>query len=196
MTNNISAIVLAGGKSSRMGRDKALIPIQGIPMLQRIFNIAKNCVDPVYIVTPWPEHYQHLLLPGCEFIQEIPKFNVQCPLTGFAQGLEKVTTEWVLLLACDLPNLKIEILQDWVKRLENVERDAIAILPQSIKGWETLCGFYRCSSLPLLLDFISQGGTSFQKWLSQHSVAVLPLSEPEMLFNCNTPDDLALTQEK
>jgi molybdopterin-guanine dinucleotide biosynthesis protein A len=196
MTNNISAIVLAGGKSSRMGTDKALIPIRGIPMLQQVCSIAKNCVNTIYIVTPWPERYQHLLLPGCEFILETPKFNIQCPLTAFAQSLEQINTEWVLLLACDLPNLKIEVLQDWVKRLDNVAEEAIATLVKSSIGWEPLCGFYRRSSLTLLLDFINQGGTSFQKWLNQHPVDVLPLSEPEMLFNCNTPEDLALTQDK
>jgi molybdopterin-guanine dinucleotide biosynthesis protein A len=73
MTNDkLTAIVLAGGKSSRMGQDKALIPIQGVPLLQRVCRIAETCADRVYVVTPWPERYQHLILPRCQFIQEIP----------------------------------------------------------------------------------------------------------------------------
>jgi molybdenum cofactor guanylyltransferase len=186
----LSAIVLAGGKSSRMGEDKALIPIQGIPLLQRVCHVAKSCADQVYIVTPWPERYQNLLLPGCEFIQELPT-ETQGPLVGFAQGMEKVRTEWVLLLACDLPNLRIDVLQDWVNRLDTIEEENIAFLVKHPKGWEPLCGFYRDRSLPLLLDFIKQGGRSFQQWLQQNSVAVLPLPEPDMLFNCNTPEDLS-----
>lgn len=196
MKNDLSVIILAGGKSSRMGRDKALISIQGIPLLEKVANVAKSCADKVYIVTSWPERYQNLHLPGCEFILEVPILennNTAGPLVGFAQGLGKVNTDWVLLLACDLPNLKIEVLQNWVSKLDTVEESAIATLPQSPQGWEPLCGFYRSSSLPLLLDFIHQGGRSFQKWLNQHPVAILPLSKPEILFNCNTPEDLLKT---
>ncbi|BAY12430.1 molybdenum cofactor guanylyltransferase [Calothrix sp. NIES-2098] len=208
MTNNkLTAIVLAGGQSSRMGQDKALIPIQGIPMLQRVFSIAQACADTVYVVTPWPERYQHLLLPGCQFIQELPSSPSSLsshtphtshppsspshgPLVGFAQGMAQVQTEWVLLLACDLPKLKVEVLQAWITRLDSVGDDAIAALAHHAKGWEPLCGFYRRRCLPELLDFINQGGRSFQQWLKQHPVQVLPVLEAEMFFNCNTPEDL------
>ncbi|RCJ28371.1 molybdenum cofactor guanylyltransferase [Nostoc sp. ATCC 43529] len=193
----LTAIVLAGGQSSRMGEDKAVIPIQGVPLLQRVCAIAKGCADSVYIVTPWPERYQHLLLPGCEFIQEVPSpctsVETHGPLVGFAQGLAQVETEWVLLLACDLPKLRVEVLQEWATRLDSVRDDAIAALAHHPKGWEPLCGFYRRCCLPQLLDFINQGGRSFQGWLRQYPVEVLPLPEPEMLFNCNTPEDLALS---
>jgi molybdopterin-guanine dinucleotide biosynthesis protein A len=195
MTNDkLTAIVLAGGQSSRMGEDKALIPLQGIPLLQRVCSIAKACADTVYVVTPWPERYQHLLLPGCQFIQELPlspSSPSHGPLVGFAQGMAQVQTDWVLLLACDLPKLKVEVLQEWIARLDGVEDDAIAALAHHAKGWEPLCGFYRRRCLPELLDFINQGGRSFQQWLKQHPVQVLPLLEAEMLFNCNTPEDLA-----
>ncbi|AFY33446.1 molybdenum cofactor guanylyltransferase [Calothrix sp. PCC 7507] len=227
MTNDkLTTIILAGGKSSRMGRDKALIPIQGVPLLQRVCSIAEAVTDKVYVVTPWPERYQHLILPRCQFIQEIP-FSPssppsQGPLVGFAQGLAKVQTEWVLLLACDLPKLRVEVLREWIAGLDSVEeeaipslllsetlrvacfpvgvreapptarKDAIAALAHNTKGWEPLCGFYRQRCLPQLLEFINQGGRSFQQWLKQHPVQVLPLLEPEMLFNCNTPEDLAM----
>ncbi|MEA5621410.1 molybdenum cofactor guanylyltransferase [Nostoc sp. UHCC 0251] len=192
----LTAIVLAGGKSSRMGQDKALIPIQGVPLLQRVYSIAQSCADVVYIVTPWPERYQDLLLPDCQFIREVPLSGESLahgPLVGFAQGLAEVKTEWVLLLACDLPRLRVEILQDWVTRLDRVGHDKIAALAHNPKGWEPLCGFYRRSCLPQLLEFINQGGRSFQQWLRQYPVEVLPLAEPEMLFNCNTPEDLTLS---
>lgn len=200
MTNDsskLTAIVLAGGKSSRMGEDKALIPIQGVPLLQRVCGIAQGCADTVYIVTPWPERYQHLPLLECQFIREVPSFPspyTHGPLVGFAQGLAQVRTDWVLLLACDLPRLRVEVLQDWAGTLDTVENEAIiAYLVHHPKGWEPLCGFYNRRCLPLLLDFITQGGRSFQQWLQQHPVAALPLPEPDMLFNCNTPEDLALS---
>ena len=188
-SDKLTAIILAGGKSSRMGEDKALISIQGVPLLQMIYQIAESCAATVYVVTPWEERYQHILPPNCQFIKEAPLSAG--PLVGFAQGLTQVQTDWVLLLACDLPNLRVEVLQAWANQLDDVAPEAIAALAHHIKGWEPLCGFYRRSCLADLNKYIEEGGRSFQQWLNQHSVQVLPVTEPGMLFNCNTPEDLA-----
>lgn len=213
MTNSIIAIVLAGGQSSRMGRDKALIPIQGVPLLQHVCNVATVCATQVYVVTPWPERYQDILPSNCFFVREMPSLSEgkpHGPLLGFAQGLSSIlrkkaegdreigtipysslSTQWVLLLACDLPRLQGTVLQNWAGQLANMPENAIALLPRSTKGWEPLCGFYRLRCLPALTEFIQGGGRSFQQWLAQHTVQELPLTEQEMLFNCNTPADLA-----
>ncbi|MBD2343830.1 molybdenum cofactor guanylyltransferase [Anabaena subtropica] len=200
---DLTAIVLAGGKSSRMGQDKALIPFQGVPLLKLVCTTAASCADTVYVVTPWPERYQHLVLPGCQFIEEVPLLGesrneplTHGPLIGFAQGLAQVKTDWVLLLACDLPKLRVEVLQEWSSGLDSVPEEAIAALAHHAKGWEPLCGFYRRRCLPQLLEFISQGGRSFQQWLQYHSVQVLTLPTPEILFNCNTPEDWAAIQSE
>lgn len=202
----LSAIVLAGGKSSRMGEDKALLTIEGVPLLQRVCDVASSLSDAVYVIAPTPEKYQHLRLKKCQFVREQPlpqedlsdvpestKVSLPLPhgpLVGFAQGLSVVQTPWVLLLACDLPKLQVEVLQSWVAQLAEVPDDAIAALPRHVKGWEPLCGFYRSSCLSSLQHFIEQGERSFQAWLAQHSVYVLSLADPQMLFNCNTPSDL------
>lgn len=205
---SLSAIVLAGGKSSRMGEDKALLMVDGVPLLQLVCDIAIALCDPVYVVTPWSERYQNLLPASCQFIQEVPlaiegtsdiissssKATSPLPhgpLVGFAQGLSQVTTDWVLLLACDLPRLRVEVLQSWAAELDTVEAEAIALLTRHAKGWEPLCGFYRRSCLPTLMDFINQGGRSFQDWLAQQPVQLLALPDAQMLFNCNTPVDFA-----
>jgi molybdopterin-guanine dinucleotide biosynthesis protein A len=109
---------------------------------------------------------------------------------GFAQGLAQVRTDWVLLLACDLPGLKAAVLQTWVQELAQVPETAVAYLPRHPKGWEPLCGFYRRRCLSALTDFIAAGGRSFQTWLSQQLVQELVLDEVQVLFNCNTPHDL------
>jgi molybdopterin-guanine dinucleotide biosynthesis protein A len=194
MTNDqLTAIVLAGGKSTRMGRDKALIPIEDVPMLQRICQIAEACTEQVYVLTPWPERYQHLLPPKSQLIQELPlpdetgnELKTHGPLVGFAQGLVQVTTDWVLLLACDLPKLRVEVLQEWIAGLEQVPEEAIAALVYRNNRWEPLCGFYRRRCLPELNKYIEQGGRSFQEWLKQYPVQVLPLLDQEMLFNFNS----------
>lgn len=192
-TRSLSAIVLAGGQSSRMGRDKALIPLQGVPLLQQVCEVALSCAIEVYVVTPWPERYQDILPNACLVIREVPlpgETEPHGPLVGFAQGLDRVETDWVVLLACDLPHLQVKGLQGWAMELEKTAPDAIALLPRHPKGWEPLCGFYRRQCLPLLTQYIDEGGRSFQHWLAQHPVQELPVSDTQLLFNCNTPADL------
>jgi molybdopterin-guanine dinucleotide biosynthesis protein A len=87
--------------------------------------------------------------------------------------------------------LRLEVLQEWAAGLNQVEEKAIALLTHPTEGWDPLCGFYRRSCLPALTQYINQGGRSFQQWLTQHSVQVLPLPEAQMLFNCNTPAEYA-----
>ncbi|AFZ00154.1 molybdenum cofactor guanylyltransferase [Calothrix sp. PCC 6303] len=193
---SLTAIILAGGKSSRMGQDKALMQINGIPLLQKVYEVAASCSQRVLVVTPWQERYQQLLPHTCNFVQEMhisEEFNdIQNhgPLVGFAQALATVETEWVLLLACDLPNLDVQTLKAWANKLTQTEDHFIAALVKHDKGWEPLCGFYRQLCLPHLNEFINQGGRSFQKWLAQNPVAVLPDSVPEIFFNCNTLEDV------
>ncbi len=221
----LTAIVLAGGASSRMGEDKALLTIEGVPLLRIVCDVAIALCEPLYVVTPWIERYQHLLSPQCQFIQEVPLSegleedkgtrgqgdkgsNYQLPVTsyqlpvtnsplvGFAQGLAWVKTEWVLLLACDLPRLRVEVLRDWATTLDSIDSSAIALLTHHAKGWDPLCGFYRRSCLNALTQYINSGGRSFQHWLAQHSVQVLSLPDAQMLFNCNTPADYAQLNTK
>jgi len=192
---SLAAIALAGGQSSRMGQDKALLELDGIPLIQRTCQIARQCADPVCVVTPWAERYRSILPADCQFIQETwqpGETKPHGPLVGFAQALTHVQTEWVLLLACDLPHLRLEVLQNWTAELENASVETIALLPKNPQGWwEPLCGFYRCRCLPELTAFIQTGGRSFQKWLANQPVQELTLEDTQLLFNCNTPEEWA-----
>jgi molybdenum cofactor guanylyltransferase len=221
---SLSALILAGGQSRRMGTDKALVKIQGIPMLLRVCSVAQEvlgagppgppyrrcftrpsaypegmlggeaplaAVSPVYIVTAWPERYQSIAPKGCHFIQER---DPQGPLSGFAQGLAHIQTEWVLLLACDLPKIKASTLRSWAEALKDLPPSVMALVSRQQKGWEPLCAFYRRASLDPLQQFLDEGGRSFQSWLSQLCVQEIALADEEMLFNCNTPEDVALAE--
>lgn len=197
---SLAAIVLAGGQSSRMGQDKALIAVKGLPLLRQVCELATQLASPVYVVTPWTERYEKIVPSGCQLIREVSmpgegKTRTQGPLVGLAQGLRQVKTEWVLALACDLPRLEQAEVQRWIGKLPEVSPDAIALLPRHQQGWwEPLCGFYRRRTLPLMEAYIAGGGRSFQGWLAQHPVEELQLSDREMLFNCNTPADLEQLQ--
>lgn len=192
--SQLSAIVLAGGQSLRMGTDKALVEIEGQPMLTRVCEVAFSCTPWVYVVSGWNDRYRSILDDRVKFVQEVAVVKdvyPHGPLVGFAQGLEQVKTEWVLLLACDLPQLNTEGLSSWMEVLPRLSSDTLAALVRNGKGWwEPMCGFYRRDCLSSVNDFIQSGGRSFQRWLDSQKVYELPASDPEMLFNCNTPADV------
>ena len=189
--DRVSAIVLAGGESTRMGQDKALLSLDNETFLSHVCQIAIECTAQTYVISPWIEKYQNFLTPDCHRVKEqlAPDATSNTPLIGFAQVMPLVQTEWVLLLACDLPLLSSFQVKQWLSALTTVLPTEIAFLPRSAKGWEPLCGFYRRSCLPSLVQYIDGGGKSFQRWLAVCSVKELVIGDRNVLFNCNTPED-------
>jgi molybdopterin-guanine dinucleotide biosynthesis protein A len=191
----IAAIALAGGRSSRMGQDKALILVDGEPMLRIVCLAAAQVTDRGYVVVREAEQYQRAI--ATNFTTNFTFVIDHCldgALVGFSLGIQAITppVDWILLLACDLPNLQGDILQAWAHDLAALPEDAIAYLPRSLDGknWEPLCGFYRWQAQISLNQFIEQGGRSFQKWLSNHQVIEIASVPSRMLLNCNKPEDL------
>ncbi|MFM9156437.1 MAG: hypothetical protein ACKOPK_00635, partial [Dolichospermum sp.] len=70
--------------------------------------------------------------------------------------------------------------------------NAVALVPRCGNRWEPLCAFYHRRCLASLQTYIQQGGTSFQKWLNVSVVEELIVDNSEILFNCNTPEDLEI----
>ncbi len=173
-----------------MGRDKALLTFEGQPLIRHVYDTAAACSDRVVVVTPWPDRYRLSLPAACRYAEEPFCDRPQGPLVGFCYGLGAVDTEWVLLLACDLPHLCASTLQVWADLLAALPAQTVALLPRSDR-WEPLCGFYRSRSRQSLSRFIDAGGRSFQQWLSQQQVCPIALQEAQakLLYNCNTPED-------
>ncbi len=204
-------MVLAGGRSRRMGKDKALLPMEnGQPLLLKTVQSAQSLTPNVIIVTPWPAKYQALLPDTVTFVEEpLPPANPSAPvvsagpLSGFAHGWQAISSDWCLLLACDLPYLDPAVMQRWWTWLQaesttetpaNQTDDSptpMASLTPGKKGWEPLCGYYHRHCLPSLIQQVDSGQKSFQPWLSK--IPILPYqSVPKrMLFNCNTLADWA-----
>lgn len=192
--NPVTALILAGGRSRRMGADKALMDWQGVPLLQRVFEVAQGCCTTVSVLTPWPERYQMLLPSSTHWIIEPATFAG--PLVALGLGLASVQTPWVLLLACDLPQLEAAVLQQWIETLPKASPAAVAFVPYYQNRWEPLCGFYHVDSLPMLKTFLAENGdrASFQQWLER--IDAVPLAVDgviaPMFYNCNTPSDLTV----
>ena len=198
MKDEITAIILAGGESSRMGKDKALLNLGdnlgNSTLLSRVCLVANECATQTLVVTPWVDRYRDVVPSGSHLIKEqlVLGATSNTPLIGFVQGMELVKTEWILLLACDLPYLSSYQVKQWSLALTTVLPAEIALLPRNAKGWEPLCGFYRRSCLASLETYINHGGKSFQGWLNKHPVKELAIEDRTCLFNCNTPEDWEL----
>ncbi len=190
------ALVLAGGKSSRMGRDKALILWDGQPMLQRVVGAIRQLplLSSVYILTPRPDLYQGSITGDVQWLLESSPGNG--PLIALSQGFAQIEAEWILLLACDMPQLDSGILHQWSKKLSTLPPEILALVPQSAERWEPMCGFYRKEAEKALEVFIQAGGRSLQGWLKQIPVSSIPVDRAArlMLKNCNKPEDLAKDQ--
>src|SRR2546423_4029988 len=100
----VSGFVLAGGKSTRMGRDKALLEWGGQTLLDHMLNLLREVAHPVQVAgrDPLPDR-----LPGLG------------PLSGIATGLEASSTDANLFVAVDLPHLTTDFLKYLRQRLEN-----------------------------------------------------------------------------
>jgi molybdenum cofactor guanylyltransferase len=191
-SQQVTALIVAGGRSRRMGVDKALVSWQGIPLLGRVFAVAQACCTQVSVLTPWPERYQTLLPSTVNWLVEPPIFAG--PMAALVQGMEAIQTPWVLLLACDMPKLEGAVLMRWIQAL--TETAAIAHVPYHQNRWEPLCGFYHMDALPSLKAYVAEQGdrASFQKWLC--AIDAVPLAVDSaiapMFFNCNTPKELTV----
>ena len=162
----LAAVILAGGRSSRMGQDKALISLGSETLIQRTCRVAAACVDRVYVVTPWPDRYRSLVPSLVRFVEEETlagqSGRFQGPLVALVRSLDGLHTkpgpDWVLVLACDLPNLSAATLQAWRNDLATVDPNTLAYLPQRQGRWEPLCGFYRVTALEDLRRYVAGGG--------------------------------------
>jgi molybdenum cofactor guanylyltransferase len=185
----LAGLILAGGQSSRMGQDKALVEWQGVPLLLRVCQAAAVCCDRLYILTPWPERYRPMLPEQSIFLTET--LQNQGPLVALSQGLPQIDQDWVLLLGCDLPCLDPAVIQTWAGQLVDLPDSVVAYVPRT-DYWQPLCGFYRRAAQPQLQAFMEAGGRSLQAWLAEvntQAIKVTPAIAP-MLRNCNTPADL------
>lgn len=195
----LAALILAGGQSQRMGRDKALLKQDGTPLLQRTWEVAQTLTPTVWIMTPHRDRYAELLPATVQWLNEPPPppgAPPAGPLLAFTQALPHLDADWVLLLACDLPKLRVEVLAQWQADLPQLPTAVIAYVPQTDRGWEPLCGFYRRACLPSLQAYAATGGRSFQGWLNQQQwVVPIPDVPVAMLANCNTPQDWEQLQQ-
>jgi molybdopterin-guanine dinucleotide biosynthesis protein A len=185
----ITIAVQAGGKSSRMGEDKALIRLAGIPLIERVLARIDGLADEILITTNRPETLTHLNLRMAG--DEVPGAGA---LHGLKTALDAARGEIVLILSCDTPFVSRELIEHLLSRAH----DADAIVPKHGDKYEPLQAVYnRSRCLPAVEAALGSGERRMISFYPQ--VHVLPIEEPILseldpsglsFFNVNTADDL------
>ncbi|MDO9557299.1 MAG: formate dehydrogenase accessory sulfurtransferase FdhD [Coriobacteriia bacterium] len=189
----VTAAVLAGGRSLRMGIDKTLLSVEGEPLVVRVTESVGDVCAHTVIVTNRPEALEEIDLPaGVRVLQDTVAY--QGPLGGLATALEQSEDEWVLAVAADMPWLRPEL----VRALWDARDGAQVVIPVSSKGAEPLLALYHVSCLPAARAVLESGRRRLIAMLPSLKVVEVPVEslrdvDPELrsLVNVNTPEELA-----
>ncbi len=193
-TEDVAAFILAGGQSSRMGRDKAMLEIGGVTMLDRAVGLIRSAgIEPVVVGAP----KQFARTVKASIIEdEWPDVG---PLGGIATALRASAKPWNLIVACDLPYLTREWLEFLLARGVGSTGDAVAAMNGG--GPEPLCAMYAKSAAPAIVAAVESGAYRVIEMLTSLRVEYLEPAEwnsfdsTGLLFkNMNQPADYAQAQ--
>jgi molybdopterin-guanine dinucleotide biosynthesis protein A len=175
-----AGFVLAGGASSRMGRDKALLPYGRATLIEHVAAQVAAAAGSAALVGP-PARYARLgypVIPDC--------FRGGGPLAGIQAALAASPAQWNLVVACDMPGVTAEFLQELLAAAE--ASGAEALVPQWPRGWvEPLCAVYRRELAAPLREALRRGERKAAAALAALRVAWWPIREPSYFENLNTP---------
>lgn len=187
MTAPLFGLVLAGGRSSRMGRDKAGIAFDGRSQLDRAMGLVANLTARSF-VSVRPDQASDPLRAQYPQIIDLP--GVEGPAAGIrAAQLAHPEAAW-LVLACDLPLLDAATLQHLIARRDPA-RVATSYRSSHDGLPEPLCAIYEPASAQALAGFLANGRNCPRKFLIQSDTLLLDQPAPQALENVNTPEDLA-----
>ncbi len=193
MTAPLFGLVLAGGRSTRMGRDKAAIEIDGRTQLERALALMQNLVNRSF-VSVRPDQRDDPLRARHAQIVDLPG-GPDGPAGGIrAAQLAHPEAAW-LVLACDLPQLDAATLQQLIAR-RDPSRIATAYRSRNGGLPEPLCAIYEPASAGAFAAFLTTGRNCPRKFLLQSDTLLLDQPNPEALNNVNTPDELAATRSR
>jgi len=186
-----AGFVLTGGNSSRMGRDKAALPLGGTTLLEHVVAAVRNAgqtfpLDVTLIGAPG--RYGHLGVPAVEDHYE------RCgPLGGVCTALEITGADLNLVVACDMPGLTAAFCASLLAAAEAADADCV--VPETNDGLHPLCAVYDRRVLPIARERISRGAFKMQEFVESLRVVKFPVAAT-FVENVNTPQEWARRMEK
>lgn len=184
----ISGIVLAGGRSSRMGRDKAWVELGGKPLVVRTLEAIRPVVHEVVVVTNEPEKYAKLDVRAVR--DTIPG---EGPLIGLQSGLKAIRNPWAFVATCDMPFLTTDFVYFLLRQTVRFD----AVVPGDPKNRFPLSAMYSKTCVPAIEHEIGRGKREVVAFYENVRVRWIPMNVlkkvvdvDRVLFNVNTPEDL------
>jgi len=186
--NNLAAYVLAGGKSTRMGTDKAFLPWGTGTLLEHALSLAGAVATHVSILGDAGKFARF-----GPVIEDL--YPSRGPLGGIHAALVSSTSQWNLLIAVDLPFLRPQFLDYLTTRAR--ESGAAVIVPRAAGGLQPLCAVYRREFARIAEQSLAEGKNKIDPLFGQVKTRIIDEVElvrdgfsPEMFRNLNTPEDL------
>jgi FdhD protein len=184
----VTAAILAGGASSRMGTNKALLMVDGAPIITRTYQILAKLFHEVVIVTNSPEEYTFL---PCRKVPDI--FPGIGSIAGVHSALTHSMTSRTFVVACDMPELNPEL----IRLLCDADENADAVIPTNAEGLrEPLHAVYARSALPALEGAIRADDRSILHLLEKVRTTIVSADDfkgiaggKESFRNLNTPEE-------
>jgi len=189
----LTGFVLAGGRSSRMGADKALLSLDGKNLLQHAMRIVA-AVCPRAVIVGNPVRYGAF---GEVFEDRVPGCG---PLGGVHTALHVTSSDRNLILSVDMPKMTAEFIR-WLVN-ESAGGDELATVPQVAGGNQPLCAVYRREMLPVIEEAMAAGEYKVDRIFAR--VATRYLREPQInaagfsadiFANVNTPEEFELLKQ-
>ena len=187
----VTCAILAGGKSKRMGRDKALIPVGDRALLSRVYAVAEEVFTDILVLSNLHTHLDKVRGPIVKDV--IPR---QGPMIGIVSALLYARTPYVFVLACDMPFLRKEA----IEYVLTAARGEDIVIPKTEKGFEPLHALYNRSCISPLLSAIERGRMKIPDIFPLLSVKVVEGKEVfasqglSIFTNINTEEDLSRAQ--
>jgi len=180
-------LVLAGGQSRRMGRDKALLERDGQTQLHLGVELLQGVTEKQFVSTRAEQQDD---AERQRYAQIVDRYDDIGPIAGILSALEThPEVDW-LVLACDLPNLDRQTL-DYLIEHAAVEKPFTAFRSSHDGLPEPLCAVFRADSAAIIRTFVEDGLVCPRKILIRSDTMLLQQPNPAALDNVNTPDDLA-----
>ncbi len=187
-----TAAILIGGDSLRMGQDKADLEWDGLTLVNRVYQrIAPLVREVLLVVRPERRDWAISLAPsGARVVTD--RVDARGPLAGIEAALAEASSERVLVVACDMPDLQPNLLNAMLS-----DDSAEVIVPCTDRGFEPLLAVYGKSCLPVIARFLASGPSRIPAFYPEVKVARwnedrLREFDPQLrsLFNVNRPEDL------
>ncbi|MDQ6759890.1 MAG: molybdenum cofactor guanylyltransferase [Acidobacteriota bacterium] len=181
-----AGFVLTGGRSSRMGQDKALLPYLSGTLVQHVARQVSEVAGAVSLVGSleiygrfgYPVHADRV--PG------------KGPLGGIYTALSLRQAEWNLILACDLPHLRPHDLREILEAAHSAQSGVDCVIARDDSGrLQPLCSAYHVRCLPKLEEAVAQNRLKLTDMLESLGCVIVSGLDPKVFFNVNTPADWA-----